>query len=152
MFRQAHRLVTAISGILPRRLREPGWTSEVELMREHVRADERANLNVVTLVRAHERRPWIRVRNVRIDCERGLVIESVREILELSESPRNRFVVIVNRLRTRDRIHVSGADESRPHLAKLRKHCRIHGVSRIAPALVPGRIRRASRSLVVCKL
>src|SRR6185503_14112215 len=96
VFRQAHRLVAAITRVLPRRLREPCWPSEIELMREHMRADERSNLNVVALVRAHERRPRIRVRYVRIHVERGLIVEGVGEILELTEAPRDRLVVIVD--------------------------------------------------------
>src|SRR5215213_2525918 len=117
-----------------------------------MRADERANLNVVTLVRTQERRPRIRVRNVRIDIERSLIVESVREILELPEPPRDRLVVIVHRLCPGDRTYVSGADQSRSDFAKLRKHGRINRKTRIAPALVLRRIRRGSRALRVSKL
>ena len=53
MFGKSHRLIAAVTGVAPRRFGKPPRSHEIELVRENMRADQYANLDFVTLIRAH---------------------------------------------------------------------------------------------------
>ena len=104
-------------------------------MREHVRADQHANLHVIVLIRAHQRRNRIRIGKVRVHLQRRLIVEGIRHVTGAADAQGDGLVVVIDGLRAGER-YVSGAHQPRPDLVEFRKARGVDCVIRITPAFV----------------